>query len=178
MSSTSNQSLLSSVSEPENNHRRSCTDMSTQTDFSTNDESSLVSHHNIPSALRRRKSATNTSQQLGAGGEGINQSRIPRPVMQRSKTLDSIPTSSKLKRRNSSNSGSCASRQQQLNNYNNNINTDSNKAGMPRALRDKAGQRPSVRREKSDLTGQRSKHRTANSPGPVRRNGKINLTIL
>lgn len=147
MSSTSSQSLLSSISEPAN--RRSCTDMSTQTDFS-----------HLPTPLRKK-----AEKAAAATAFNTSQSKIPRPVMQRAKTLDSIPVSSKLKRRNSTNTGSCASRNQ--------LSVDSTPT-MPRALREKSSSnRPGMRREKSDVTGQRSKYRTTASPGPVRRNGML-----
>ena len=144
MSSGSNHSLMSNISEP--NNGRSCSDISTQTNFS-----------HLPKPLRKKAESAQAAT-----------SRIPRPVMQRSKTLDSIPTSSKLKRRNSTNSsGSSASK-------------NNTTATMPRMLREKSGMsnRPNIRREKSDVTGQRSKYRTANSPGPVRRKGKKKLRLI
>ena len=114
--SLSNHSLISVISEPT---RRSCSDMSTQTDFNVTEQLRTAG---MPRALETR---------LDSAG---NLSRIPRPLIYRSNTLDGT-SSSKLRK---TNSGS------------------NDNPGITREKSDLSA-RPVSRREKSDLTGRHSK---------------------
>eukprot|EP00111_Clytia_hemisphaerica_P008901 TCONS_00025992-protein len=117
-------------------HRKSCSEIATQTDdLFLSPDGSIPS--NIPGPLRKKLATV-----LGSP------SKIPRPVMQRSKTME-LP-SAKLKRRNSTNSHD----RERLNQR------------APRMQREKS--QPNFRREKSDV-GQSSKYKMVQSPGPRRR---------
>ena len=117
-------------------HRKSCSEIATQTDdLLLSPDGTIPS--NIPGPLRKKLATV-----LGSP------SKIPRPVMQRSKTME-LP-SSKLKRRNSTNSH----------------DRERSSQRAPRMQREKS--QPNIRREKSDL-GQQSKYKMVQSPGPKRR---------
>jgi hypothetical protein len=124
-------------------HHKSCTDMSTQTDLPSSSTSSM----NIPAPLRKKLATVMGSP-----------SKIPRPTMQRSRTME-LPCSSKLKRRNSTNSTDRSAG-----------TTGGNNA--PRILREKS--QPNMRRQKSDLTGQRSKYKMGGTASPRRRGESFN----
>ena len=116
-------------------HHKSCSDMSTQTDDLPS------SSMNIPGPLRKKLATV-----IGSP------SKIPRPTIQRSRTME-LPSSSKLKRRNSTNS--------------NDRSSGSNDNNAPRILREKS--QPNMRRQKSDLTGQRSKYKLGSTASPRRK---------
>ena len=142
---TSTHSILSPDSGimPRN---KSCSDISTQTDELPLSKGTNANRNaaNIPTPLRKKLASV-------FGGSSPS-SKIPRPVFQRSKTME-LPSSSKLKRRNSTNSNASAA--------------ERSAQRAPRILREKS--QPNFRREKSDLSGQTSKYKMVSSPGPRRR---------
>lgn len=149
-----NTSTHSSLRSPDSDigipRNKSCSDISTQTDDlplskHTGGDRNSATSSNIPTPLRKKLANAFT------GGSPAS-SKIPRPLLQRSKTME-LPSSSKLKRRNSTNSGTSSDR--------------STTPRAPRIHREKS--QPNFRREKSDLSGQPSKYKMVSSPGPRRR---------
>jgi len=122
--SSSSLSTLSTASEPS----KQSSDMSTQTDFG--------SPSVIPRALLNRKRVDSAN----------NQSKIPRPTFQRSRTMEGLSTS-RLRKRNLENEKT------------------------PKLNREKSDLlvRPSVRREKSDMMGKTSTYRQRLNQGPSKR---------
>lgn len=118
--------------------RKSCSDISTQTDGPPV-LCSPTSVASLPAPLRKKLATV-----IGSP------SKIPRPVLQRSRTME-LP-SSKLKRRNSTNTHD---------------RTNSTSLQAPRMMREKS--QPTIRREKSDVTGQNSKYKMMSSPSPKKR---------
>lgn len=148
-----NTSTHSSLQSPDSDigmpRNKSCSDISTQTDDLPLPQHTIsrsnATASNIPTPLRKKLA------NAFSGSSSPQTSKIPRPLFQRSKTME-LPSSSKLKRRNSTNSGTSSER--------------STTPRAPRMVREKS--QPNFRREKSDLSVQ-SKYKMVSSPGPRRR---------
>ena len=127
--------------------------MSTQTDF--DDVTTSVKSSKIPRALLRNS-------------ENTTGSRIPRPVMTRAKTLDSMP-SRKKKDQGKASVTSTPTRT---------ATTTTGTVERPGMRREKSDIPPSMRREKSNLSARKKKATPRSNPPTPRRVGELFCSLF